>query len=364
MYTKEQIELLNNAIKGNFPFITPANADMKVTHSGISRMVMLDRYAQKDISLKTLVEGDLVVVKIKPDPKFPTLGIGRVSKIEETTVEVQIEEEYTGQIDPNLLVSEGLVKISKSEIQKPLEIFYDQIANRVGKALGQGESDETVNKFINHINDLNIVPAGRVLYGAGSNSQVTYFNCYVMPMPHDSREGISEHRREIMEIMSRGGGVGTNGSTLRPRDTVAISVGGKSSGAVSWLNDFATLTDLVQQGGSRRGAQMIMLQDWHPDIIEFIISKMQKPEVLKWIMDNFEDESIRAYAKEKLKFEYLSNEEREIHEDIVENTNNIKLLRRSQKILKAGGVYKVHRPEFLSGAEHLSWYYRAIHGCC
>src|SRR5690625_6483560 len=81
-----------------------------------------------------------------------------------------------------------------------------------------------------------------------------------------------------MEIMSRGGGVGTNGSTLRPRNALARGVNGKSSGSVSWLDDIAKLTHLVEQGGSRRGAQMIMLVDSHPDIIEFIISKMQNPD--------------------------------------------------------------------------------------
>src|SRR5699024_513885 len=74
-------------------------------------------------------------------------------------------------------------------------------------------------------------------------------NCFVMPFPKDSREGISEHRGEVMEIMSRGGGVGTNGSTLRPRNALARGVNGKSSGAVSWLNDIAQLTHLVEQGG-------------------------------------------------------------------------------------------------------------------
>ena len=83
-----------------------------------------------------------------------------------------------------------------------------------------------------------------------------------------------------MEIMSRGGGVGTNGSTLRPKHARAKRVGGRSSGAVSWLHDLSQLTHLVEQGGSRRGAQMIMLSIWHPDIIEFIISKMQNPKIL------------------------------------------------------------------------------------
>ncbi|GAE92250.1 ribonucleotide reductase [Gracilibacillus boraciitolerans JCM 21714] len=56
--------------------------------------------------------------------------------------------------------------------------------------------------------------------------------------------------------MSRGGGVGTNGSTLRPRNALARGVNGKSSGSVSWLDDIAKLTHLVEQGGSRRGKQV------------------------------------------------------------------------------------------------------------
>ena len=103
--------------------------------------------------------------------------------------------------------------------------------------------------FIEELVSLNFVPAGRVLYGAGAETDVTYFNCYVMPFVQDSREGISEHRKQVMEIMSRGGGVGTNGSTLRPRNTLARGVNGKSSGSVSWLDDIAKLTHLVEQGG-------------------------------------------------------------------------------------------------------------------
>src|SRR5690606_28652735 len=111
---------------------------------------------------------------------------------------------------------------------------------------------------------------------------------------------------QVMEIMSRGGGVGTNGSTLRPRNALARGVNGKSSGAVSWLNDIAELTHLVEQGGSRRGAQMIMLADWHPDILEFIISKMQNPRILRFIIETTEDEQIRQLAEQKLKFEPLT----------------------------------------------------------
>ena len=94
---------------------------------------------------------------------------------------------------------------------------------------------EWFQKFYEQLVSLKFIPAGRVLYGAGSGTDVTYFNCYVMPFVPDSREGISDHRKQVMEIMSRGGGVGTNGSTLRPRNTLARGVNGKSSGSVSWL---------------------------------------------------------------------------------------------------------------------------------
>lgn len=148
---------------------------------------------------------------------------------------------------------------------------------------GLYKSDEFESLLYQEIVSKQIVPAGRILFGAGSNTIVTYFNCFVLPLMPDSRLGIANHRQIVMEIMSRGGGVGTNGSTLRPRNEIVRKVNGHSSGSVSWLNDIANLTHLVEQGGSRRGAQMIMLADWHPDIIDFIISKMQNPDILLYL---------------------------------------------------------------------------------
>src|SRR5699024_9802703 len=151
--------------------------------------------------------------------------------------------------------------------------------------------------FYEELANLHFIPAGRVMYGAGNGTDVTYFNCYDMPYVKDSRQGISNHRNQVMEIMTSSGGVGTNESTLRPRNTLARGVNGKSSGSVSWLNDIDKLTHLVEQGGSRRGAQMIMLVDSHPDIIEFIISKMQNPRILRYLIENTKDEQIKHLAK-------------------------------------------------------------------
>jgi ribonucleoside-diphosphate reductase alpha chain len=78
----------------------------------------------------------------------------------------------------------------------------------------------------------------------------------------------------MVEIMARGGGVGINLSSLRPRGFRVEKVNGFSSGPCNWAELFSVATkDIIQQGGSRRGALMLMLWDWHPDVEEFITVK-------------------------------------------------------------------------------------------
>ena len=254
---KVDVERLNQDIR-LFPQVHPITDDMVTTHKGVSRLVMLDRYTFKDTEKITLAEGDFVVLTIKEDPKFPARGLGFIVDIdwEQKAASVLVEEEYRGVLDSPKEIETGIVKRSLDVIEKPLEVYYEQIAKRNATGLASVENTEAkrnewFEKFYDELVNLNFIPAGRVLYGAGADTDVTYFNCYVMPFVQDSREGISEHRKQVMEIMSRGGGVGTNGSTLRPRNTLARGVNGKSSGSVSWLDDIAKLTHLVEQGGSR-----------------------------------------------------------------------------------------------------------------
>ncbi|MBK3494020.1 ribonucleotide reductase [Viridibacillus sp. YIM B01967] len=253
------VQQLNNDIQ-QFPQVHAITEDMQLTHKGVSRLVMIDRYSFKDTEKKTLKAGDFVVLTVKADPKFPARGLGYIVSInvEKKTAEVLIEADYRSAIDDDDEQQSGIVTRSLEVIEKPLEVFYEQIAKRNATGLAAVEKtaekrQEWFEKFYEQLVKLNFIPAGRVIYGAGAGTDVTYFNCYVMPFVADSREGISDHRKQVMEIMSRGGGVGTNGSTLRPRNTLARGVNGKSSGSVSWLDDIAKLTHLVEQGGSRRG---------------------------------------------------------------------------------------------------------------
>lgn len=102
---------------------------------------------------------------------------------------------------------------------------------------------------------------------------------------------------------------------------------------------------------------MIMLADWHPDIVEFIISKMQNPRILRYLIENMEDESIIRHAKEKLKFTPLTPLEEAMYQGIV-NYKNIPglggfseaVIKEAEAKLRDGGTYSVHNPDFLTGA--------------
>ncbi|OIJ20289.1 ribonucleoside-diphosphate reductase, adenosylcobalamin-dependent [Anaerobacillus alkalidiazotrophicus] len=357
------VESLNEDIK-QFPQVHPITSDMRLSKKGVSRLVMLDRYTFKDTEKKTLKEGDFVVLTVKQDPKFPARGYGFIQNIDwdKSEASILVDEEFQGVLDNPEEIATGIVTRALDSIEKPLEIFYEQIAMRNATGLASVETSverkqSSFQEFYEELVNLNFIPAGRVLYGAGSGTDVTYFNCYVMPFVKDSRGGISEHRTQVMEIMSRGGGVGTNGSTLRPRNTLARGVNGKSSGSVSWLDDIAKLTHLVEQGGSRRGAQMIMLADWHPDILEFIISKMQNPKILRFLLENTNDSQIKQLVKDKLKFTPLSEVEKAMYQGIL-NYQAIpgfggfdeSVFKEAEEKLSLGGTYSVNNPEFLTGA--------------
>jgi ribonucleoside-diphosphate reductase alpha chain len=172
----------------------------------------------------------------------------------------------------------------KDELGKALEEYPEQMWRRVAWGISQQEKlplrKEWEEKFYSAMTDFKFVPAGRILSGAGTPYQVTYYNCYVIPSPADSRGGIMENITMTVEIQARGGGVGVNLSSLRPRGSRVKKVNGTSSGPVNWAALYSTANhDVIQQGGSRRGALMIMMNDWHPDIEEFITVKQDLTKI-------------------------------------------------------------------------------------
>ena len=96
--------------------------------------------------------------------------------------------------------------------------------------------------------------------------------CFVLGMP-DDMEGIMKSTSDAALIFKSGGGVGINYSDLRHEGDIVASTSGVASGPVSFMNIINTVTEVVKQGGKRRGANMGIIEAWHPDVERFITNK-------------------------------------------------------------------------------------------
>lgn len=238
---------------------------------GLSEKIFLDRYAMKDSDTRNTKVGDVVLVLTKDDPKFPTKEVGEVVERSGDQVKVKLR---SGEI-----VESDVESLTLTIEKSPAEL-WDRLAKTIASVEQTPEKQqEWQEKFRYILDDWKLVPGGRIAAGAGASDELTLFNCYVIPSPHDSRGGIMETLSEMTEIMARGGGVGINLSSLRPRRAVVRGVNGSSSGAVSWGGLFSYTTGLIEQGGSRRGALMLMINDWHPDLLDFITVKQTMGQI-------------------------------------------------------------------------------------
>lgn len=233
--------------------------------SELSWKIFLDRYTLKDIDRKFKV-GDLAIVLVEPHPKWPKKDIAVIKDIlPDGTLSVEL---LSGPQKGELLDRKP------SDCDRPVETSLEDVARRIARGVASVETEKVRSDveaaFAEELAHLRFVPGGRIWAGAGTDQQLTYFNCYVLPNPRDSREGIVETLGQMIEIMSRGGGVGINVSSLRPARASVRGVNGRSSGAVSWMDLYSRATGLVEQGGSRRGALMLQIEDWHPDLWRFI----------------------------------------------------------------------------------------------
>jgi ribonucleoside-diphosphate reductase alpha chain len=237
----------------------------------LGEKIFLDRYAQKDTKKETLKVDDLVLVCV--DQETRQREIGHVVELGNREQPVKIK------LRNNETVSEAW-----DDVDKPLESTAEETMTRVAHEIAAVEKTDSLRaewetNFHWLLDEWRFIPAGRILSAAGTNQQLTFMNCFVIKSPVDSRKGIVNTLSEMMEIMSRGGGVGINISTLRPQYAYVKGVNGRSSGSVSWGGLYSFVTGLVEQGGSRRGALMLMLNDWHPDVLSFINAKREAGKI-------------------------------------------------------------------------------------
>ncbi|MEO1193237.1 MAG: adenosylcobalamin-dependent ribonucleoside-diphosphate reductase [Pseudomonadota bacterium] len=157
------------------------------------------------------------------------------------------------------------------------ETSVEESWDRVARSLASAEAEPAVwePRFRAALDDFAFLPAGRILAGAGTERQVTLFNCFVMGSIADDMGSIFSHLREAALTLQQGGGIGYDFSTLRPKGALVRGVGADASGPVSFMEVWDAMCRTIMSAGSRRGAMMATLRCDHPDIEAFIAAKRE-----------------------------------------------------------------------------------------
>lgn len=147
--------------------------------------------------------------------------------------------------------------------------FKDLLTMLAGHKLDSYE--ERVSAYFDLMASQDFLPNSPTMMNAGGRlGQLSA--CFVLDMP-DNMEGIMKSTSDAALIFKSGGGVGINYSDLRQEGDIVASTSGVASGPVSFMNIINTVTEVVKQGGKRRGANMGILEVWHPDVEKFILNK-------------------------------------------------------------------------------------------
>ena len=141
-------------------------------------------------------------------------------------------------------------------------------------------SEELKPQVYNALVNADFFPGGRSLYALGCKGKfkATPSNCYVLPAPDDDLSSILDVGKEMAIIFSKGGGCGADLSKLRPRGAKVSNVAKTSTGAVSFMEIYNTIGGIISQNG-RRGALLLALDCFHPDIEEFLEVKQNNTAI-------------------------------------------------------------------------------------
>jgi ribonucleoside-diphosphate reductase alpha chain len=173
---------------------------------------------------------------------------------------------------------ESMLRLYKElALQGKMKVSIDELLNM----LANNDFDayeKRVEEYYSLMVNMYFLPNSPTLMNAGARlGQLSA--CFVLPI-YDDLASIMKTATDCALIFKSGGGVGINYSNLRPEGDIVASTSGVASGPVSFMRIVDTTTEVVKQGGKRRGANMGILEVWHPDIEKFITAKT-KPGVLE-----------------------------------------------------------------------------------
>jgi ribonucleoside-diphosphate reductase alpha chain len=269
---------IENAIKKAMSELSALDEDNanKITENVVNEINKRFSGKTPDIEdVQDIVERKLMEQGLPEVAKAYILYRKKRSEIREAKLFLGVEDELKLTFNAiSVLERRYLLKNENGRvIETPSQMFH-RIAEAVASAETKNDPDKATqneNEFYEIMSKLEFLPNSPTIMNAGTKiGQLSA--CYVLPVP-DSIYGIFNTVRDMAIIHQSGGGTGFSFSQLRPKGDFVGSTGGVASGPLSFMRVFDTSTDVIKQGGRRRGANMAIIKVDHPDIIEFITSK-------------------------------------------------------------------------------------------
>jgi len=267
--------------------------------------VLAARYLNKDRNGKIIESPKQLFQRVAVNTALPSILYD-----EKVYSKEKIKKQPTEDFDPGKF--EGKLKIRDYKLNRfhleGLKRVYDRLNNerkmrfpfsKIIDMLSKGEFDsygKEIDQYYNIMVEKKFMPNTPVLVNFG-NPLGMGMACFVLDMD-DSIESIMETLKRAALIFKAGGGCGYNFSKLRPKGDYISTTHGKSSGPIAFMTLYDKMTDVIKQGGVRRGANMGILNSDHPDIEEFIVAKKGNVQLTNFNISVFLKEDFWDYYRE------------------------------------------------------------------